>query len=62
MKSLLAKKITASIVRHVLTAVGGGLIAQGYVDAGTWEVVTGGAVAASGVAWAWAEKKAAFSF
>lgn len=46
--------ILQSIVRAVLNALGGTVIAKGYADSSTWEAVTGGAVMLAAVLWsAW---------
>jgi len=41
----------ASLLRHVLTAAGGFLIAKGFVSSGQADELVGAAVTASGVAW-----------
>jgi len=41
----------ASLLRHVLTAAGGFLIAKGFVSSGQADELVGAAVTVSGVAW-----------
>lgn len=48
--------VWAGQIRHVLTFVGGGLSALGFVDFATWEILAGIAVAIIGHAWSAAEK------
>jgi hypothetical protein len=43
--------IVQAIVRHLLTAVGGGLVANGVVDSQSMEAITGGIIAVTGLAW-----------
>ena len=45
------------VVRHVLTAVGGILIAQGLVQDGMWTELTGAAMALVGGLWSVFSKK-----
>jgi len=50
--------ITA-IVRHVLTTLGGLLVAKGVTDEATVQAVVGGLVAAIGLVWSLVHKKKA---
>lgn len=43
-------------IRHVLTGVGGLLIAAGWLEAGTAEQLIGGAMTVIGFIWSWAAK------
>ena len=45
------------ILRHVLTIIGSLLVARGYTDASTMEVVVGSATALGATAWSMADKK-----
>lgn len=45
------------IVRHVLTTVGGMVVAKGIVDEGTMTAIVGGAVALVGVIWSVVAKR-----
>ena len=49
--------IISAVVRHLLTAVGGGLAVKWGIDGGTWEAIIGGASAAAGLVWSIAEKR-----
>lgn len=40
-----------ALCRHILTAVGGFLVARGMTDTSTIESITGGAVALIGLVW-----------
>jgi hypothetical protein len=51
--------IVAGQVRHVLTFVGGGLAALGYVDPAGWEILAGLLVWLIGAAWSLVEKRRA---
>lgn len=55
-KAIVNQKLAGLLTRHIMTAVGGVLIAEGYADAETWQTITGGAVALSGLALSGAEK------
>lgn len=47
-----------ALIRHALTAVGGGLVTSGSIDGQTMEAITGGVIALVGVAWsAWEKYK-----
>lgn len=43
----------AGQARHALTAVGGFLVASGYVDESTMQEIIGGVMALTGVIWSW---------
>ncbi len=45
------ESIFAGLVRHALTAVGGGLITQGVVTSGDVEIISGAIIAIGGVVW-----------
>lgn len=45
------------VVRHVLTAAGGILIAQGLVQDGMWTELTGATLSLVGVLWSFLSKK-----
>lgn len=47
-----------ALVRHILTAVGGFLVARGFADSTTVETIIGGAVALTGVISSLMHKKA----
>jgi len=49
--------IIAAVVRHILTAVGGGLAVKWGIDGGTLEAIVGGASAAAGLVWSIADKR-----
>jgi len=52
-----SKEQMKSLVRHVLTSLGGLLIAQGYVDHELVSEIVGTGVAATGLIWAvWSKK------
>ncbi len=53
----LTRQVIAAMVRHVLTAAGGALVAQGMADAATVEAIVGGGVAAVGVVWSILQKR-----
>jgi len=48
----------SALVRHILTAVGGFLVARGLTDNATVEAVIGGAVALVGLGWSLFHKQA----
>lgn len=53
----LLQSITGSVMRHLLTGIGGVLVAQGWVSAEDWEKLLAGAiVAVAGLAWSFIEK------
>ena len=48
----LLTSITGSVMRHLLTGIGGVLVAQGWVSAEDWEKLLAGAiVAVAGLLW-----------
>ena len=47
----------SGIVRHVLTAAGGALVAKGYADEATVQALVGGLIALIGVIWSVVSKK-----
>lgn len=49
--------IVAAIVRHLLTAVGGGFAVKYGVDGDTVDAIAGGAAALAGVLWSIADKR-----
>lgn len=49
--------VVASLVRHILTAVAGGLAMKYQVDGATTDAIIGGIAAAAGVAWSILEKR-----
>ena len=49
--------IVSALVRHVLTAIGGGLAVKYGVDGGTLEAIAGGAAALAGVVWSIVDKR-----
>lgn len=50
-------EILLGLVRHILTAVGGVLVAKGTVDQSTVETVVGGVAAIVGALWSVFSKK-----
>jgi hypothetical protein len=53
------KETVLGVVRHILTAIGGGLIATGNVTEGDWQAIVGGVIAAIGVVWSILQKRKA---
>jgi len=49
--------IWMALVRHLLTALGGVLVAKGYTDADTMNSAVGAAVTLGGVGWSIVDKK-----
>lgn len=49
--------IVAAIVRHLLTAIGGGLAVKYGVDGESVDAIAGGAAALAGVIWSIADKR-----
>jgi hypothetical protein len=49
--------IVAAIVRHLLTALGGGVAMTYGVDGDTLEAIAGGGAALAGVLWSIADKR-----
>jgi len=43
----------ASAIRSVLKVIGGALVAKGYTDDSTLEIVIAGIIAAVGIGWSW---------
>tara|TARA_R110000868_G_scaffold355367_1_gene616862 strand:+ start:126 stop:299 length:174 start_codon:yes stop_codon:yes gene_type:complete len=53
----MTQEMILGVARHVLTALGGVLIAKGVLDAGVVEQVIGAVISLAGVAWSiWAKK------
>lgn len=52
-------EVIKGVIRHILTAAGGALVAKGVVDPGAIEPIVGGVVALVGVIWSIAAKKKA---
>lgn len=50
------KQMIEGVVRHVLTAAGGALVAKGVVDAATMQLAVGALVTLAGVGWSIWEK------
>lgn len=50
-------EIWLGLARHILTALGGYLVARGTLDAATVEAGVGAAVTLGGVAWSILDKK-----
>jgi len=57
LKQWINQKVAGGVIRHVMTVLGGMLMASGHTDAATWEIVTGGAVAAAGIGFSIIEKQ-----
>ena len=51
------KEVWLGFARHILTFVGGLLVARGTIDAATVEAGVGAAVTLGGVAWSVLDKK-----
>lgn len=49
--------IVAAVVRHLLTAVGGGISVKYGVDGATVETIAGGLAALAGLIWSIADKR-----
>lgn len=49
--------IMASLVRHILTAVAGGLAVKYQIDGATVDAIIGGTAAAAGLIWSVLEKR-----
>ncbi len=49
--------IISAVVRHLLTAFGGGLVVKYQIDGGAWEAIIGGVSALAGLGWSVAEKR-----
>lgn len=55
--SLIFSKFAGPVLRHGATVLGGYLVASGIADAATAEAITGGVIAAGGLALSWVEKE-----
>lgn len=53
-------KIAGLLTRHAMTVLGGWLIAEGYTDEATMQTISGGMIAATGVAMSLLEKQLRF--
>jgi hypothetical protein len=52
------KETILGVIRHILTALGGGLVASGNATDGDVQAIIGGIVAAVGVIWSiWSKRK-----
>ena len=49
--------IIAALVRHILTAVGGGLVVRYGIDGATFDAIVGGASATAGLVWSIMDKR-----
>ena len=49
--------MVAALVRHVLTAVAGGLAVKYSIDGGAFDAIVSGAAALAGVAWSLYDKR-----
>ena len=49
--------IISALVRHILTAVGGGLAVSWGIDGATWEGVVGALATLAGLGWSIADKR-----
>lgn len=56
-KTLLLGSFAGPMVRHGATVLGGWLIASGHADETTAQQITGGVVAAAGLALSWLDKE-----
>ncbi len=50
--------IVSSIVRHILTAVAGGMVVKYGIDGAVADAIIGGVAAAAGLGWSMLDKKA----
>ena len=50
-------EIVSAIVRHLLTAIGGGFAVKYGIDGGSLDAIVGGASALAGVVWSMYDKK-----
>jgi hypothetical protein len=55
-KAIITQKLIGMLIRHGMTVLGGYMVAGGYADEEIWQAITGGAVAAGGVALSFGEK------
>jgi hypothetical protein len=53
----LSKEQVLGIVRHSLTFVGGIILAQGYVDQGTFDTILGSSITLIGAIWSIVAKR-----
>lgn len=53
----MTREMWKGIARHVLTIIGGGFVAKGYISAETADAIIGGSIAVGGVIWSMADKK-----
>lgn len=53
----MSQTVIQAIVRHVLTAVAGGLVVKYGVDGATLDAIVGGVAALAGVGWSILEKR-----
>ena len=51
------KETIMGIIRHILTSVGGAVVATGYVGESDYTAIVGGVVAIVGVVWSVLDKK-----
>jgi hypothetical protein len=49
--------IVSALVRHVLTAVGGGFVASWGIDGPTWEGIVGALATLGGLGWSVYDKR-----
>jgi hypothetical protein len=49
--------LVSALVRHVLTAVGGGFVASWGVDGATWEGIVGALATLGGLSWSIYDKR-----
>jgi hypothetical protein len=49
--------IVSAVVRHVLTAVGGGFAVSWGIDGAAWEGIVGAVATIAGLAWSIVDKK-----
>ncbi len=53
----MSKEAIFGLIRHILTVVGGGLVAKGAIDESMSEEIIGIVIAIIGVAWSLKDKK-----
>jgi len=53
----MTREMWKGIARHVLTIIGGGFVAKGYISAETADAIVGGSIAVGGVIWSMVDKK-----
>jgi hypothetical protein len=53
----MTREMWLGLARHVLTIIGGGFVAKGYVDASTADTIIGASIALGGAAWSVADKR-----